>query len=129
MKNKNFLIFCAFLFPLFLLSCEGQTKYDFRINNQSSSTLTSIAYNAGVDSTAIPANTQQTIYYYERLGGQGVAAKVSDIISDLLVINGQDTCVLDLLDDANWIIESEKTKALPASYNHTYKITLTDQDF
>ena len=105
MKRLAFLLFPI----LFLASCQSETNYIWRVENNSSTEII-VLFDAEIPSyssqTTVPAGSSETIAT-EVSNGDVAPASPSSPITDMLIINSTDTADKDYRIEANWLVTQE----------------------
>jgi len=137
MIMRTTLFYSAFVgfLSLFLIACEGNTRMEWSIHNQSSSSLTVIhdAWDYAFldpETLVISPGELLLIGANDVLGGQPNAWEPSSFIDTLFIYNDAGSmCTKDWQEMDNWLIETEELKKVPANWQHTYLLSVSDADF
>lgn len=116
-----------------LISCEGNTNFEYMIRNESSSPVTvSYIFSMTGDSTSfeIPNGSTKSIEAFDLRGGRSEANDISSHLQEFYIINSSnDTCQKDESIDANWKIGIDHVSKVPSAYGHEYLFTVDDSNF
>lgn len=120
---------------LLLISCEGNTRLEWSLNNQSSEDL--LIVHEAWDYAALPPDTLlvlsgETLLLgsNDMLGGNANAYAPASFIDTLFIYSGSgNLCTKNWEDTENWKIESEELSRVPSSWLHTYALSVDDGDF
>ena len=120
---------------LLLISCEGNTRLEWSLENQSSDDL--IVVHESWDYAALPADTLMILSgetlllgSNDLLGGNANAYAPASFIDTLFIYSATgNLCTKNWGDTENWKIESEELSKVPSSWRHTYVLTVDDGDF
>jgi hypothetical protein len=120
---------------LLLISCEGNTRLEWSLENQSSDDL--IVVHDSWDYSALPPDTvlilsgeTYLLGSNDVLGGNANAYAPASFIDTLFIYSATgNLCTKNWGDTENWKIESEELSKVPSSWRHTYVLTVDDYDF
>jgi len=120
---------------LLLISCEGNTRLEWSLDNQSSDDL--FIVHEAWDFAALPPDTLlvlsgETLLLgsNDLLGGNANAYAPASFIDTLFIFSASgNLCTKNWEDAENWKIESEELSKIPSSWRHTYVLTVDDGDF
>ncbi|NQT77354.1 MAG: hypothetical protein HQ565_06545 [Bacteroidetes bacterium] len=124
----------AFLLLIFLLlSCQGSTNREWRVNNASSTTIQVRAVLVlGTDSIYESIETGETriIIITSEPRANSDPQQAYEVFSSFLVTNANgDTIEKDFTNNDNWEIYIEHTKHRPDHFDLTYTLIVKDEDF
>ncbi len=131
-KTKIIIKFVLPLVIFFLASCEGNTNREWRVNNNSSTT---IVVRAGIFSSdtlylSIEPQVEKIITITSEEKGNSEPQQAYDVFSHFLVTNADgETTDMDYVDNDNWDIYIEESKRSPPHFEHTYTLVVTNADF
>ena len=131
--KKTILISLA-VFSIFILaSCEGETRYNWYLDNQSSSEINLDCLNYYSEDTIfknISPGERFQLEYSEDMGGDATALNPLTQFPYMSIINAAgDTLQKDYSQLGNWEYTIEKVKKHPAIYEHEYSFVINDGDF
>ena len=133
MKLNGFFLIAIPVFASLFSSCEGNTDYEWIIQNDASSLISVKANNAiyqDSTKTNIASNQQEKLMTYSMLGGSSKPLDPGASFSDLLILNSDgDTLKKDYQLNTNWNITITTVSKIPANYKHQYLFQVTDNDF
>jgi hypothetical protein len=118
---------------LFLVSCEGTTIREWKIENHSPDVLTvyadiNFSY-LPADTTVVHPDQSITIGKTDNMGGQSQAGNPTDNINSILVTTFDGKSLKkDFSLNSNWIVESDHKTKLPSKYLHTFTFVISDED-
>lgn len=118
-----------------LVSCEGNTRLEWSLENQSSSELTIIHKSwdyAGLPAETLLISSGETLLLgaNDVLGGQPNPWAPASFIDTLFIYNSTGALsTKDWEETDTWAIETEELKKMPASWRHRYTLTVGDGDF
>lgn len=126
---KALAVFSAFI----LVSCEGNTNYNWIVRNRSSTQIhvTSISF-ADYDTVffTIDPDGAAQISEWDILGGSASQLDPIYLFFPLIIYNENgDTTTKKVYDKNNWDAHILEVDKIPSSYNHDYFLTLNDDDF
>lgn len=122
----------ALLLAGLLYSCSGETTIEKRVTNLSTDVVrlqVSNPDNVLLDTLLVPG---QTIVIGNSVESESYPEPIDpseDITYFVMVNSTDDTCTRDHQDPLMWISLSEKTKRMPANFNHQYDFVVTNADF
>lgn len=123
------------LLGLLFTSCEGNTRLDWRLNNQSSSDLYVIHKawdyaNVFPDTLFVGAGEELILGTNDLLGGNSQAYAPASFIDTLFILNSSGAyCTKDWQETAAWEIQSEQVRKIPSNWEHIYRLSVDDGDF
>lgn len=133
MKFKSTVAFAAILLSVLFTSCEGNTDYEWKVENKSSTAIEVISHITFLDVSAnktIEVNDITTITVSDQLGGNSTEQEPSNTFSIFKIVNANgDTLIKDYRLSANWDANIEHLKKVPSNYKHDYTFTVVDSDF
>lgn len=120
---------------LSLTSCEGNTRLEWSLENQSSDDL--FIVHEAWDYAALPPDTLMVLSgetlllgSNDLLGGNANAYAPASFIDTLFIFSASgNLCTKDWEETNNWLIESEELSRVPSSWRHTYVLSVDDGDF
>ena len=119
-----------FAIAITLNSCDGHTKREWNITNNSSNTIfleaDSMIWNQAI--APIPAGQTSTILVRDVIRGESFAGNPV-VEGNLLIFNSEDTLLKDVNSESNWRTDSEQIKKYPSKYEHIFSFELNDSDF
>ena len=117
----------------FLSSCEGETRYKWFLDNQSSNPLNLDflqSYSSDTIFENIDPGERFQLEYSEDMGGSSSALNPNTVFSYMNVVNSLgDTLNKDYTDLNNWTFNIEKVKNTPVIWEHEYMFSVLDGDF
>lgn len=117
----------------FLVGCEGNTDYTWRVTNDSSTEIyvwASPGLVAALDSIPVSTGVTETIHVFSQLGGNKTEQLPEQAFSSIVIVNANgDTMQSSYIDPGSWISEIEEIKKVPSQYEHTYTFVVNDNDF
>ncbi|PLW92402.1 MAG: hypothetical protein C0592_10925 [Marinilabiliales bacterium] len=132
MKNSIYIL-GVIVAVVVLSSCEGETRYNWYLDNQSSNPL-NLGMLQSLTGDTIFGNIQSgerfLLEYSEDMGGSGTALSPLTEIPYMNVVNSLgDTLNKDYTDLNNWTYNIEKVKNTPAIWEQEYIFSVLDSDF
>jgi len=120
---------------LLLISCEGNTRLEWSLDNQSSEDL--LVVHEAWDYAALPPDTLlvlsgETLLLgsNDMLGGNANAYEPASFIDTLFIYSASgNLCTKNWEETENWNIESEELSRVPSSWLHSYVLSVDDGDF
>jgi len=120
---------------LLLISCEGNTRLEWSLDNQSSEDL--LVVHEAWDYGALPPDTLlvlsgETLLLgsNDMLGGNANAYEPASFIDTLFIYSASgNLCTKNWEETENWNIESEELSRVPSSWLHSYVLGVDDGDF
>ena len=120
---------------LLLISCEGNTRLEWSLDNQSSEDL--LVVHEAWDYAALPPDTLlvlsgETLFLgsNDMLGGNANAYEPASFIDTLFIYSASgNLCTKNWEETENWNIESEELSRVPSSWLHSYVLGVDDGDF
>ncbi len=112
-------------------SCEGATNREWKVTNNSSSTVYVEMKTFGSDlkTESIKAGETKTTSIFNTKKGAKAEMTATEDITSFLIYNDTDTSKKDHNNNENWVSDSEKNKGIPAEYTHKFTFTVADSDF
>ncbi len=118
-----------------LVSCEGNTRLEWSLENQSSSELTVVHKSwdyAGLppETRLVPAGTTMLLGANDVLGGQPNAWAPASFIDTLFIYDDSGALSSkNWMETDAWVIRTEELNKVPANWLHRYTLTVDDGDF
>ena len=130
--NKLFYLILPIV--IFLVSCKGSTNREWRVDNQSSTTIevnATLVINSDIIFDSIETGKTRILTITNEDWGNSDPQQAYDVFSDFMVTNviGDTIKNKNFLDNDNWEIFFEQTKHDPDHYEQTYTLVVKDEDF
>jgi hypothetical protein len=133
MKKLSILTSICLLLAVFILSgCEGNTNKERVIQNNAVRSIHVAAQftNAPNFNATILPGQSAVLFTEHQLGSNSQADNPALGISSMVITNEKgDTCQKDYGFQSSWQITIEHKKRVPSSYQHTYLLSVSDNDF
>lgn len=133
MNHKSKLLGIALpIIIIFLASCEGNTTRDWRVDNQSSTTIYVESCLTGtVDTTVrvIDPEVMKTITITSEDKGNSIPQEAYEVFTHFLIFNASDTIEKNFTKNENWDIYIEHTKSNPDHFEMIYTVEVKNSDF
>ena len=118
-----------------LFSCEGNTRLEWNVQNNSSEDV--YVVHKAWDYSSIPPDTVSIatgetylLGVNDVLGGQSIPWDPASFIDTLFVTSATGAlCTKDWTDTENWGIVSQEERRIPSNWSHTYFFRVEDDDF
>ena len=128
----RFGLFALILMSACLMACEGNTRLEWSLENESSGNVI-VIHDASdydfFDTLHISAGEARLLGQNDYLGGHSLPFDPFSFIDTLLIYNdsGQISSK-DWEQTLNWQIESFQDRKMPSQWRHTYLLTIDDGD-
>lgn len=119
------------LVSVLLCSCEGSTRIENTVTNQSSTPIhleISSIYTDFKDTVIQPGETAQVVYR-EAMGGRPEPGYPATNISQMLTYNATDTVGKSFIEKSSWNSVAQRVKRVPSIWDHKHRFVVTDADF
>jgi len=132
-KTKKYIKFGLLLVIILLASCEGNTIREWRVSNESSTTIVvraGLVYDSDSVYKSIETGQEEIITITTEDRGNSQPQQAYEVFSYFLVTNDDgETTDMQYTDNDSWEIYMEKSKNTPPHYEQTYTLIVTDGDF
>ena len=123
----------ALIFSLF--SCEGNTRLEWNLRNDSSEAV--YVVHKAWDYSSVPPDTLSVaagetylLGVNDMLGGHSIPWDPASFIDTLFVTSATGAlCAKDWTNTENWGIVSQEERRIPSNWSHTYFFRVEDADF
>lgn len=118
---KKYVYCFKILFVFLLFSCEGETKVDVYLQNNSSDTLT-VKYFSTYDSLVYDLLPGGTTVLTERtyLGGNANPGSIKLYLDSVAILSQGNLIQKKMREDSSWQVVTEHTRKIPSIYTHHF---------
>ena len=132
-KTKLTFNLIILLLIIFLASCEGYTYREWKVSNESSTTImvkAGLLFESDTVYHEIETGQEKIITITTEDKGDSEVQLAYDVFSSFLITN-KDTLTTDMnfADNDSWDIWIEQTKSNPPHYEQIYTLIVTNADF
>ena len=132
-KTKKIIRFAIPLVIILLASCEGNTIREWRVSNESSTSIVvrvGLVYDSDTVFQSIETGQEEIITITSEDRGNSQPQQAYEVFSYFLVTTSDgETTDMHYADNDSWEIYMEKSKNSPPHYEQTYTLIVTDADF
>lgn len=118
---------------LFFASCEGNTDFNWLLENESSFVIEAEygrTFEGDTLLSVVDPGSSIVMSTTSKLGGDPSPNLPSSTFNYFLVINESgDTLQIDMMDPNQWDVDIKERSRIPSDFLHTYRMIITDDDF
>lgn len=130
--KRNLLGYALPLIILLLASCEGQTNREWRVDNQSASSIYVESCLTGSTDTTVKVIEPEELKVITITSDEkaiSLPQEAYEVFTHFQIANATDTIEKNFTKNENWDIFIEQTKSNPQHFEMTYTVEVKNSDF